>query len=159
MLGLYLSRLPELLHGQRWEEARGLRCARESLGADAAHTRHQPHQHHSSCGAPQPGNYQHPCEHPPQCRHSNGDPRDHGLPVPQPPARSQLWGQPGATDWMRGWDSKKKQTAWCWLNVMADHCVCQTTCTSPPPEGRQSKAAMGLSCPLTCSSSVLENAE
>lgn len=61
-----------------------------------------------------------------------------------------------------GWEAgtpKKKQTAWCWLNVMADHCVCQTTCTSPPPEGRQSKAAMGLSCPLTCSSSVLENAE
>lgn len=149
MSGLYLSRLPELLHGQRWEKARGLRCARESLGADAAHTRHQPHQHHSGCGTPQPGDHQHPSEQPPQCCHSNGGPRDHGLPVPQPPTRVQLWGQPGAADWMRGWDSKTKQTARCWLNVMTDHCVSQTT-------PQISKAAMGLSCPVTCSSSVLE---
>lgn len=124
LLGLYLPRLPELLHGQRWEEAGGLRSSRESPGTDTAHARHQPHQHHGGSSTPQPGDHQHPCKQPPQRLHSNRNSRDHSFPGPQSPTRAHLWGQPGAADWLRGWDSQKTYNRqhsadWMWRLINA----------------------------------------
>lgn len=96
--GLYLPWLPELLHGQRREEAGGLRRARESSGADSPHAGHQPHQYHSR-GAPKP-RHQLPRQHPSQRHHSNRGPRHGHLLVGGGTRQQGLWRFTGDAVWL-----------------------------------------------------------
>ncbi|XP_077417907.1 E3 ubiquitin-protein ligase MSL2a isoform X2 [Vanacampus margaritifer] len=144
--GLHLPRLPELVHGQRREEAGGVRRAREGAGADAADAGHQPHQHHGGRRPAQPGGQRPPRRHAAQRGHGDRRARRHRLPVGGQPAQGpRLRGQPGAAHWLNGREEVGQTFFFffffsrCSLNVTA---------------ARLNGAHYG-----SCSSSVTENAQ